>query len=94
MSCDEDPQTTSSTLGSIWRMPAATDVASATIVADRSLDCDGFSTTVLMLGMEPGLAFAEGLEGVEAVLISEADEVRWTSGIAERLSLVPTLPRW
>lgn len=75
-------------------MPAATDVASATIVADRSLDCDGFSTTVLMLGMERGLAFAEGLEGVEAVLISEADEVRWTSGIAERLSLVPTLPRW
>ncbi len=40
-------------------MPARTDVASATIVADRSLDCDGYSTTVLMLGMDEGLAFAE-----------------------------------
>ena len=75
-------------------MPAHTDVTSATIIADRSLDCDGYSTTVLMLGMDEGLAFAESIDGVEAVLISDADEVRWTSGIAERLSLVPTLPSW
>ena len=75
-------------------MPARTDVASATIIASRSLDCDGYSTTALMLGMDEGLAFAEELEGVEAVLIGEDDEVRWTSGIAECLSLVPTLPRW
>ncbi len=75
-------------------MPAHTDVTSATIIADRSLDCDGYSTTVLMLGMDDGLAFAESIDGVEAVLISDADEVRWTSGIAERLSLVPTLPSW
>ena len=81
-------------LSPIDGMPARTDVASATIVADRSLDCDGYSTTVLMLGMDEGLAFAEGLEGVEAVLIGESDEVLWTSGIADRLSLVPTLPRW
>ena len=44
--------------------------------------------------MDEGLAFAEELDGVEAVLIGEDDEVRWTSGIAECLSLVPTLPRW
>ena len=75
-------------------MPAHTDVTSATIIADRSLDCDGYSTTVLMLGMDEGLAFAESIDGVEAVLIIDADEVRWTSGIAERLSLVPTLPSW
>lgn len=75
-------------------MPARTDVASATIVADRSIDCDGYSTTALMLGMEEGLSFVEDLKGVEAVLIGEDDEVRWTSGIADRLSLVPTLPRW
>ncbi|MDO4436838.1 MAG: FAD:protein FMN transferase [Coriobacteriaceae bacterium] len=75
-------------------MPARTDVASATIIAPRSIDCDGYSTTVLMLGMEEGLAFAEGIDGIEAVLISSSDEVRWTEGIGERLSLVPTLPRW
>ena len=47
-----------------------------------------------MLGVERGLAFVEDLPGVEAVLIDTADEVHWTSGLGERLSLIPTLPRW
>ena len=36
----------------------------------------------------------EGIDGVEAVVIDERDEVSWTSGLEERLSLIPTLPRW
>lgn len=75
-------------------MPATTDVASATIVAHRSMDCDGWSTTAFMLGMDEALAFIETLDGVDAVLVSEADEVRWTSGVADVLSVVPSLPRW
>lgn len=38
--------------------PVATDVAGVTVVADRSLDAEGFSTTLLALGLERGLAFA------------------------------------
>ena len=75
-------------------MPAQTDVASATIVAARSLDCDGYSTTALMLGAREAIGFIEGIDGVEAVVIDERDEVSWTSGLEERLSLIPTLPRW
>lgn len=75
-------------------MPAKTDLTSATIIAPRSMDCDGYSTTVLMLGARDGVDFVESLPGVEAVLIDEADEVWWTSGIGDRLSLVPTLPRF
>ena len=41
-------------------------------MAARSLDCDGWSTTAFMLGMDAALAFIEDLEGVEAVLVSEA----------------------
>ena len=74
-------------------MPAASDLVSATIISDRSIDGDGWSTTVFMMGMERGLAFVEELPGVEAVLIDERDRVQWTSGLAERLSLIPTLPR-
>lgn len=74
-------------------MPAESDLVSATIVSDRSIDGDGWSTTVFMMGMECGLAFVEELSGVEAVLIDERDRVQWTSGLAERLSLIPTLPR-
>lgn len=74
-------------------MPARTDVASATIVASRSMDCDGYSTTAFMLGAERAIAFVEELPGIEAVVIDDRDEVRWTSGIADSLSLIPTLPR-
>ena len=68
-------------------MPARTDAASATIVAPRSLDGDGYSTTVLMLGVERGLAFAEGLPGIEAVLVDETGAVRWTSGLDGRIAV-------
>lgn len=75
-------------------MPAKTDLTSATIIAPRSMDCDGYSTTALMLGARDAIDFVESLPGIEAVLIDEADGVWWTSGIEERLSLVPTLPRF
>ncbi|MDY2776993.1 MAG: FAD:protein FMN transferase [Collinsella sp.] len=75
-------------------MPAESDVASATIIAPRSMDCDGFSTTAFMLGARDAIDFIEELEGIEAVVIDRADEVRWTSGIGESLSLIPTLPRF
>lgn len=75
-------------------MPAKTDLTSATIIAPRSMDCDGYSTTALMLGARDAIDFVESLPGIEAVLIDEADEVWWTSDIEERLSLVPTLPRF
>lgn len=75
-------------------MPATTDVTSATIVAERSMDCDGWSTTAFMLGAERAIAFVEELPGVEAVIIDDCDRVSWTSGIADALSLIPTLPRF
>ena len=73
-------------------MPAETDLVSATIVARRSLDCDGYSTTALMMGAEAARPFIEGIEGVEAVLITARDEVLWTSGLEGSLSLIPPLP--
>lgn len=39
--------------------PVATDAAGATVVAQRSLDAEGYSTTLLALGIERGIAFAQ-----------------------------------
>ena len=39
-------------------MPVETDVAGVTVVADRSIDAEGYSTTLLALGTTRGLAFA------------------------------------
>ena len=70
-------------------MPARTDVASATIVAARSLDCDGYSTTALMLGARRALEFVEALPGIEAVIVDEAGRVSCTSGIAGSVTELP-----
>lgn len=39
-------------------MPVETDAAGATVIADRSVDAEGYSTTLLALGTVRGLAFA------------------------------------
>lgn len=39
--------------------PAKTDAAGATVIAERSLDAEGYSTTLLALGIERGIAFAK-----------------------------------
>ena len=39
-------------------LPAQTDTAGATVIARRSLDAEGYSTTLLALGIERGIAFA------------------------------------
>lgn len=39
--------------------PAETDAAGATVIAERSIDAEGFSTTLLAMGIERGTAFAK-----------------------------------
>ncbi|QWT17900.1 FAD:protein FMN transferase [Collinsella sp. zg1085] len=72
-------------------MPADTDLASASIVADYPLDGDGYSTTVLMLGACAGLAFCEARSGIEAVLITKRNEVLYTSGLAGKIQILPSV---
>lgn len=44
--------------------PATTDAAGATVVARRSIDAEGYSTTLLALGIERGIAFARERETI------------------------------
>lgn len=44
--------------------PATTDAAGATVVARRSIDAEGYSTTLLALGIERGIAFAREREAI------------------------------
>lgn len=45
-------------------MPVATDAAGVTVVSNRSIDAEGFSTTLLALGIERGCAFARDHEEI------------------------------
>lgn len=66
-------------------MPAQTDLACATVVSRRSIDGDGYSTTLFMMGSREAPAFVEGLPGVEAVFVDAAGRVTWTSGLEGRV---------
>ncbi len=52
------------------RSPA--ELASATALAPTALAADALSTALLVLGVERGLALAEAMPGIEALLISKA----------------------
>lgn len=69
-------------------MPVKTDVAGATIVSKKSLDGDGYSTTLFALGVEGALAFVEKHPELEAIIIGTDDQVHITSGLEGRVQLV------
>jgi thiamine biosynthesis lipoprotein len=60
---------------------------SVTIVAASALQADWLSTGVFIMGPEEGMALVERLPGVEAVIVTAANEVRVSSGLRDRLTL-------
>ena len=63
--------------------PAETDVLSATVVSRASLDADGFTTALVIMGADRALAFVEVDPALEAVLVTDEGDVLATSGIGE-----------
>ena len=64
--------------------PAQTDLVSVSVIARQSLDADGLSTALAIMGLDRARAFVEAREGVEAVFVTASGEVFATSG-ASRL---------
>lgn len=65
--------------------PVDNGLASVTIVTPCSMTADALSTGVFLLGLEKGLAFLEGLDGVEGMLITDDRQVYITSGLRLQL---------
>lgn len=63
----------------------ARGLRSATVVSADPVLADALSTGIFVLGPERGLALAERIEGVEAMLVDGAGELLVTTGIEGRL---------
>ncbi len=63
--------------------PAETDLYSATILSEDSVDGDALSTICMLLGLDEAKALIERTPGVEAIFITDEDQVIYTSGITE-----------
>ncbi len=61
--------------------PARNGLLSVTIVASESIVADALSTAVFALGLERGRRFVENLYGVEALFVTEQNELYLTSGM-------------
>ena len=68
--------------------PAQTDLLGATIVSKKSLDGDGYSTTLIILGLERAIQFIEDRPGLEAVFVTTEGEVLATSAIGVDIPFV------
>ncbi len=65
--------------------PADTDLMSATIITESSLDADALSTICILLGSEKALDFINSLDDTEAVLITSNYEILTSEGATEYL---------
>lgn len=63
--------------------PADNEVASVSIITDSSMDGDGNSTSLLLLGLEDGMKFVESQKDIEAIFITNDKKVYITSGVKD-----------
>ena len=66
--------------------PSESDLASATVISKRSIDGDGFSTALLIMGSYWAKNYAEGHPDLEAVLITRDGRVEATGGIRKAIT--------
>ncbi|HYF75258.1 MAG TPA: FAD:protein FMN transferase [Candidatus Nitrosocosmicus sp.] len=61
--------------------PTDNNLYSVSIITDKSVDGDGYSTTCLLLGLEEGIKLMESTENTEAIFITSDKKVYVTSGL-------------
>lgn len=67
--------------------PSNSEIISVTIISDNSIDGDGLSTGIYIMGLYKSIKLIEEIKGVDAVFITKNKEVYVTSGIKENFIL-------
>ena len=63
--------------------PTQSDLAGVTIISDKSVTGDAYSTACVLLGSEKALELVEHTEGMEAILVLRDNSVILSSGLTE-----------
>ncbi len=67
--------------------PSESEIISATIISDNSIDGDGLSTGLYIMGVHEASKLIEEIKGVDAIFITKNKEVYVTSGMRENFTL-------
>lgn len=65
--------------------PAETDLLGATVVSKTSLDGDGYTTALILMGADRAIEFAENHPSIEAILVTKEGDVLATSAIGKEI---------
>lgn len=65
--------------------PVDNNISSVTIVTDRSIDADTMDTSLLIMGIEDGLKFAENTPNTEVLFITKDKKLHASPGFKEML---------
>jgi thiamine biosynthesis lipoprotein len=84
---EEDGKIYHHILNPITGYPVENNLSSASIITGKSIDGDGLSTTVLLMGLEEGMKLVESLENVEAVFITNDKTVYVSSGLKDNFKI-------
>lgn len=68
--------------------PSESRIVSSTIVSDYSIDGDGLSTGVYIMGLDKSIKLIESIKGIDAIFITENKEIYLTSGIKNKFKLI------
>lgn len=67
--------------------PSESEIISATIISDYSIDGDGLSTGVYIMGIEKSINLIESLKGIDAIFITKNKEIYVTSGMKDEFKI-------
>lgn len=86
---EEDDETYHHIFDSKTGYPYDNDIASATVITDKSIDGDGLTTVIFDKGVKEGLEYIENHtpEGTSAVFVTKDDQVYMTDDIKDSFQL-------
>lgn len=67
--------------------PSESEIISVSVISDLSIDGDGLSTGLYIMGINKAYSLIEALEGVDAVFITSDKKIFVTSGIKDKFEL-------
>ncbi|GFP77755.1 FAD:protein FMN transferase [Clostridium fungisolvens] len=67
--------------------PAESEIVSSTIISDNSIDGDGLSTGIFILGVEKSLKILETVDGIDGIFITKDKKIYATEGIKQLLTI-------
>ncbi len=71
--------------------PETNELAAISIISEKSVDGDGLSTSLFVMGLEDAYQYAETRDDIEVLLVTYDNKIYYTDGLADKFILTNTL---